>query len=259
MGPSSSIILCTSDALLIVFFHQLHCTFMRASFFYVLCSDISMCLEACLIQIKYTINMYTIMTTQLSCSFSQLLIHILTLLIHCLFLQFHYPQRSHEGEGIIFWNKAFKLTKNPGKPFDLASSSPLIRSRDPLLTFHWDYLFISKVSSPTSFCHPSWIALWIIFSNLLSAVCTIHKCFSEIIPGPHADTVTALTGEMMITPQQGGEIMEPKPLSQVHLSCLDTCTGAATAVPVLGAQPNLVKSSSFQVSFRFLESMDQEI
>ncbi|KAF5929487.1 hypothetical protein HPG69_007239, partial [Diceros bicornis minor] len=38
-----------------------------------------------------------------------------------------------------------------------------------------------------------------------------------IISSPCANTVSALTGEMIITPQQGGEITEPKPLSQVQL------------------------------------------
>ncbi|KAF5929514.1 hypothetical protein HPG69_007267 [Diceros bicornis minor] len=78
------------------------------------------------------------------------------------------------------------------------------------------------------------------------------ELITKIISGPHVDTVTALTGEMIITPQQGDEIMEPKPLSQPHLSHLDTCTDAATAVPVVGANPNLVKSSSFQTAIGIL-------
>ncbi|KAF5929495.1 hypothetical protein HPG69_007248, partial [Diceros bicornis minor] len=37
-----------------------------------------------------------------------------------------------------------------------------------------------------------------------------------IISSPRADSVSALTGETIITPQQGGEFTEPKPLCQVQ-------------------------------------------
>lgn len=41
-------------------------------------------------------------------------------------------------------------------------------------------------------------------------VYTRHNCFPEIVSSPHAETVTAITGDMIIISQRGGEITESK-------------------------------------------------
>lgn len=50
-------------------------------------------------------------------------------------------------------------------------------------------------------------------------MCTHHNCFPEIISSPHAETVTAITGDTILISQRGGVILE----SKTFISGSDDC------------------------------------
>ena len=58
-------------------------------------------------------------------------------------------------------------------------------------------------------------------------MCTLHRWFSQILTIPFADLVTAITGDMIITSQQGDEVIETQsliselrcPFSHLHSCC----------------------------------------